>query len=122
MRLESVFQANKRREDGAWMDSRAVPGMRLRVRGLGSAAHDAAIKEFWDAATEEHRKLPDINDQAQRFVIRKALLVGWNLEDEFTEENVKAASDAKLFRDEVVELAGEVSARGREVLETETGN
>ena len=38
------------------------------------------------------------------------------------EENVVAAMKAKLFRDEVVALAGDVAARGRDTLETETGN
>jgi hypothetical protein len=122
LKLEAIFQADKRREDGAWMDSPNVPGLKLKVRGLGSTAHAAAQDEFWGNATDEHKKLPDINERAVRHVIRKALLIDWNLEDEFNEDNVKAVLGAKLFRDEVTTLADKVAAQGRDQIEAEKGN
>jgi hypothetical protein len=122
LKLDAIIQADRRREDGAWMDSPNVPGLRLKVRGLGSTLHAAAQKDFWDNATEEHKALPDITERAVKHVIRNALLLGWNLDDEFSPENVKAAVETKLFRDDVTALADKVAAQGQAEIEAEKGN
>lgn len=123
MKFDQIFAADRRREDGAWIDCPDLPGLRVKVRGVGSSAQEAAAAEFWKNATEEHKKLPDIKELAQAHVIRVAILLDWNLEDrQFDRGAVDEALKVKLFRDVVLAAAAEVTARGEAETKATEGN
>ena len=123
MKFDQLFAADRRREDGAWIDCPDLPGLRVKVRGVGSSAQEKAAAEFWKNATDEHKKLPDIKELAQAYVIREAILLDWNFEDRsFDVDAVKEALTIKLFRDAVLAAAAEVTSRGEAEKAATEGN
>ena len=125
MKFGEIFERERKREDGAWIRDgfSDLPGIALKVRGLGCSLQEQKAKEFWDRATPEDRASSDVDVRSQIYVLSEATLVDWQIEDKpYSKEAACEALGTKIFRDAVAWAAGEVASRGLSNIEADKGN
>ena len=133
MDIGAIKSASKDIDDGQWVDSEAVPGVRLKVRGLTSAPAIKALGRAQRTAPDEMRdEAGEITDAAQSQIdldiIATVILLDWDgLTDngkpvEYSEDVARDFVSASIFEAAVRSASLKVTQASHDRLEKLMGN
>ena len=138
MKLNQMSQANRRANEGGWVDELAhFPDIAVKVRVEGNSDFEALQYKLWGEIPAERRQEDVVKDEIEVKLIHQTILMDWRgIEgdgmDEATGKPVQIPYDKdlalellttnRLFRKQVQYASRIVAARGRDQLEADAKN